>query len=142
MLQPKTIEMARLYYQEGWKMKQIAEHFGVTKAAVSKNILNADKRICPISSDCSNCKLSDCIIKPEYKYMVNRGTRKQPKEFDMGFCIVCGKTCRTNNYATFVDQNGNQQKVYFHKLCYYKNTIGNRADGTLSNTSIPHTMGK
>ncbi len=127
MLQPKTLEMARLYYQEGWKMKRIAEYFGVTKATVSKNILNADKRVCPISSYCSNCKLSDCIIKPEYRYMINRGTKKRPStygEIPTDFCCFCGQTCLAKEYMEVQDQEGNIKKYYFHKSCYYHNTIG------------------
>lgn len=144
MLQPKAIEMARLYYDEGWTMERIAKHFQVNKSSVCRSIKRVDKRQCPVGTSCKNCKMPECIIKPEYQHMVNSGeqNKKQPKEFDMEFCIVCGKLCRTNNYATIVDQNGNQQKVYFHKLCYNKNTIGNRTEGTLSNTSIPHTIGK
>lgn len=120
----KTLEMARLYYQEGWKMQRIADHFGVTKAAVSKNISSADKRICPIASNCSNCKLSECIIKTEYKTMINNGKQKrkqeQYKELNMEVCCICGQTCRDKYYA----ENKNHEKQYFHISCYNHNTIG------------------
>lgn len=137
MLGPKTIEMARLYYNEGWTMERIAKYFQVNKSSVSTAIRRIDKRQCPVGTLCKNCKMPECIIKPEYQHMVNSAeqNRKQPKEFDMEFCVICGKTCRTNNYVTIIDQNGNQQKVYFHRSCYSHNTIG-------YNGKYPNHIGK
>lgn len=126
MLHPKTIEMSRLYYDEGWTMEQIANHFNVYSSTVCTAIRRMDKRQCPIGTLCKNCKMSECIIKPEYQHIINHGEQrnKPHASFETEFCIICGKTCRNKYYAETVERNGNPQKVYFHKSCYYRKTIG------------------
>lgn len=126
MLHPKTIEMARLYYDEGWTLNQIAEHFHVTASNVSRAVRVVDERRCPIAMSCTKCKMNECIIKPEYQHIINNGKQRNKPyaSFETEFCIICGKTCRNKYYMELQDQEGNAKRYYFHKSCYYHNTIG------------------
>lgn len=120
----KVLKMLDMYYNEGKTMQEIADYFGINKSSVSTSIKRADRRTCPIASNCKNCKASKCIIIPEYRSTINNGEQRkrkeQYKELDMEVCCICGQACRETYYA----ENKNHEKQYFHFSCYNHNTIG------------------
>ena len=125
----KVLKMLDMYYNEGKTMQEIADYFGINKSSVSTSIKRADRRTCPIASNCKNCKASKCIIIPEYRGIINNGEQKkreQYKEIDMEICCICGKTCRDKYYV----ENKNHEKQYFHISCYNHNTIGHNKQYT------------
>lgn len=126
MLYAKTIEMSRLYYDEGWTMEKIAKHFQVNISSVSRAINRIDKRQCPVGLSCKNCKMPECIIKSKYQHMINHGEqdKRKPKESEMEFCCFCDQPCLPKEYMELQDQKGNTKKYYFHKSCYNHSTIG------------------
>ena len=126
MLHTRTIEMSRLYYDEGWTMQRIAEHFNVYPSTVCTAIRRMDKRQCPVGTLCKNCKMPECIIKPKYQHIINHGeqTKRKSNEREMEVCCFCNKPCLPKEYTEVQDQEGNPKRYYFHKSCYYHNTIG------------------
>ena len=129
MLHPKTIEMSRLYYDEGWTMEQIAKHLNVCTSTVSTAIRRMDKRQCPVGTLCKNCKMPECIIKPKYQHIINHGEQTKMRQTEMEVCCICGRACPSKQYIEVQDQEGNPKRYYFHKTCYYNNTIGNKDKG-------------
>lgn len=58
-------------YQEGYSHKEIAEHFGVTRQAVSASLQRVRTLKCPFSALCENCPFPECAIKEPYNMYVN-----------------------------------------------------------------------
>lgn len=124
MLHPKTIEMSRLYYDEGWTMEQIAKHFNVCTSSVSTAIRRMDKRQCPVGTLCKNCKMPECIIKPKYQHIINHGEQMKRNKEEMEICCFCSKPCSPKQYMEVQSQEGNPKRYYFHRSCYSHNPIG------------------
>ena len=81
----KSIEYARLYFEEGLTMKQIADIYGVYTSTVSRCIHHVEQRRCPFAADCLNCPLKECAFKEEWQGIINattygRGRRKNAND--------------------------------------------------------------
>lgn len=92
MLHTRTIEMSRLYYDEGWTMQRIAEHFNVYPSTVCTAIRRLDKRQCPIGTLCKNCKMPECIIKPKYQHIINHGEQTKGNQTKGGWKYAASVT--------------------------------------------------
>ena len=60
-------------YNAGFTIPEIASHFGVNRSTVSRVMSRARRKyVCPFSSECRECPLSECAFKPEYRELINQ----------------------------------------------------------------------